>query len=272
MSRRSIFFLFFTLAVVVGWTGHGLAWGDVAYRRALEEAIDALPKPLKNFYKDRKVYLMQQLEDVTITAPRSVFEVDLLEPFPFDNLSLDRESAVRTYGEDKLGEVGDLPWRMLETYEKLTEAFRQMDLETIDMLSAELVLYVADLSQPLIVSKEGDGDMISQEGFRERFDSRLLDVYGSKLKVDASTAIYLDDPNAYIISVLVRSYVWVDNLLLYDYLSRKGVSSYDRFYYEGLWLRAEEIVNERISDAAEDVASYWYTAWSKAGRPDLPKD
>jgi hypothetical protein len=140
------------------------------------------------------------------------------------------------------------------------------------MLSAELVLHVTDLSQPLMVSKEGDGDMIDQEGFRERFDSRLLDIYGEKLKVDASTAIYLDDPDAYIISILVRSYVWVDNLLLYEYLSRKGVSSYDRFYYEGIWLRAEGIINERISESAEDVASYWYTAWSKAGRPDLPKD
>ncbi len=272
MSRRSIFLLFFILAVVVGWSGHGLAWNELAYRIALEEAIDALPKPLKNFYKDRRVYLAQQLEDVTITAPRSVFEVDLLEPFPFENLPLDRESAVREYGEDKLGEVGDLPWRMLETYGKLTEAFKQMDLETIDMLSAELVLHVTDLSQPLMVSKEGDGDMIDQEGFRERFDSRLLDIYGEKLKVDASTAIYLDDPDAYIISILVRSYVWVDNLLLYEYLSRKGVSSYDRFYYEGIWLRAEGIINERISESAEDVASYWYTAWSKAGRPDLPKD
>jgi hypothetical protein len=146
-----------------------------------------------------------------------------------------------------------------------------MDLETIDLLSAEIVLYVNDLSQPLNVSREGDGEMIDQEGFRERFDSRLLDVYGSKLKVDAPAAIYLDDPNAYIISMLVRSYVWVDNLLLIDYLSRKGVSSYDRFYYEGLWLLAGEIVNARISDSAKDAASYWYTAWSKAGRPELPK-
>ena len=272
MPRRNIFLLFFILAVVVGWAGHGLAWSDVAYRLALKDAMDALPKPLKNFYKDRKVYLVQQLEDATITAPRSVFEVDLLEPFPFEDLPLDRESAVKEYGEDKLGEVGDLPWRMLETYGKLTAAFRQMDLETIDMLSAELVLHITDLSQPLIVSKEGDGDMINQEGFRERFDSRLLDIYGDKLKADASTAIYLDDPEAYIISMLVRSYVWVDNLLLYDYLARKGVSSYDRFYYEGLWLRSEEIVNERLSESAEDVASYWYTAWSKAGRPELPKD
>jgi hypothetical protein len=64
MSRQSIFLLALFLLMIVGWSSHGLAWSDVAHRLAVEEAIDALPKPLKGFYKDRKVYLMQQLEDL----------------------------------------------------------------------------------------------------------------------------------------------------------------------------------------------------------------
>jgi hypothetical protein len=29
------------------------------------------------------------------------------------------------------------------------------------------------------------------------------------------------------------------------------------------------ILKERLSRAAEDAGSFWYTAWSVAGRPDL---
>jgi len=272
MWRRSLFLLSLLLSAMVVWSGHGLAWSAVAHSIALEKAIEVLPRPLKGFYEKRESYVLGHLEDATIGSPRTTFEVDSLEPFPFEDLPLDRESAIEKYGEEKVGEIGDLPWKLIEGYQKLVQAFQQKDLEAIDAVSAELVLYLNDLHQPLNVSKLGDGVIVGQEGFRERLDSRLLETYGSELEVKAATAIYLDRPDQYLISVLVRSYVWVDNLLLVDYFSRLGVSSYDRFYYEGLWLRAEDIVNERISDSAKDIASYWYTAWSKAGKPELPNE
>ena len=270
MSRRNIFWLGLFLLTAWVWPRHGFAWGDVAHRLAAEEAVDALPGPLKGFYQNRKAYLMQRLEDATIGAPRWAFEVDSLEPFPFDDLALNRDSAIEKYGADKMEEVGDLPWRLLESFESLVQAFQTVDLEAVDQHSAEIVLCLNDLHQPLNVSKLGDGAITQQEGFRRRFDSRLLEIYGHELKIEAPTAVYLDRPDHYLVSVVVRSFVWVDNLLLIDYFSSLGTSSYDRFYYEGLWLRAEDIVNERISDAAKDIASYWYTAWTKAGRPELP--
>ena len=271
MSSRKACLLGLFLMMAGLWPSHGLAWGDVAHRLAADEAIDALPGPLKGFYENREVYLKQQLEDTSIGAPRWTFEVDSLESFPFDDLALDRDSAIEKYGAEKIEEVGDLPWRLIESYQGLVQAFQAMELEAIDLHSAEIVLYLNDLHQPLNVSKLGDGAITEQDGFRQRFDSRLLEIYGHELTIEAPTAIYLDRPDHYLISVLVRSFVWVDNLLLIDYFSSLGASSYDRFYYEGLWLRAEDIVNERISDSAKDIGSYWYTAWTEAGRPALPR-
>ncbi|MGH9460655.1 MAG: hypothetical protein ACRD1X_05530 [Vicinamibacteria bacterium] len=270
MSWRNAFWVTLFLYVPLVWSSHALAWGDVAHRLAAEEAIEALPGPLKGFYEKREAQLMQQLEDLSIGAPRWIFEVDSLEAFPFDDLPVSRDSAIEKYGAEKVEEVGDLPWRLIETYQKLEQAFQKVELEAIDLHSAEIVLYLNDLHQPLNLSKYGDGALTGQDGFRSRLDSRLIEIYGNDLRVKAPAAIYLDNPDRYLISILVRSFVWMDNLLLIDYFSNQGTSSYDRFYYEGLWLRAEGIVNERLSDSSKDIASYWYTAWTKAGKPKLP--
>jgi hypothetical protein len=271
LSRRGVPWLaLFYLLMGFAWSGYVLAWGDVAHRLAAEEAVEALPGPLKGFYEKREAQLMQQLEDISMGAPRWTFEVDSLEAFPFDELPLNRGSAIEKYGAEKVEEVGDLPWKLIESYQKLEQAFQKMELEAIDLHSAEIVLYLNDLHQPLNLSKYGDGALTGQDGFRSRLDSRLIEIYGNDLKVEAPAAIYLDDPDRYLISILVRSFVWMDNLLLIDYFSNQGTSSYDRFYFEGLWLRAEGIVDERLSDSSKDIASYWYTAWTKAGKPKLP--
>ena len=270
MSRRSILLL--TLLLVAACVGArlGWAWGDIAHRLVAEEAIDRLPGPLKGFYEDRESFLMERLEEASIGAPRWTFEVDSIEPFPFDDLALDRDSAIEKYGAEKLEEVGDLPWKLVESYERLVQAFEDVELEAIDLHSAEIVLYLNDLHQPLNVSKYGDGALTGQDGFRSRLENRLIEIYGHELDVEAAAAIYLDNPDQYLISVLVRSFVWMDNLLLIDYFSSRGTTSYDRFYFEGLWLRSEDILNERLSDSSKDVASYWYTAWTNAGKPKLP--
>jgi hypothetical protein len=63
--------------------------------------------------------------------------------------------------------------------------------------------------------------------------------------------------------------VWVDNILYREELARRGQSGYTEIYYENLADRAADVLRARLSDAATDVGSYWYTAWTAAGRPEL---
>jgi hypothetical protein len=245
------------------------AWNEVAYRLAVEKAVDALPKPLKEHYKQVRAGLLERIRGLTVSGANLHFDVDRLESFPFRSIPEERSAAVARYGEEKIREAGDLPWQVIEVYGKLVQAFRASDLTAIEALSAELALYVGALHAPAAVSSGGDGEAIQQQGFRERFASRLPELYGDKMKVSASTAFYLDRPSEYVFSIVRDSYVWVDNLLYLDALSREGVTSYDRYYYEGLWLRAGGILNERLSRAAENIASYWYTAWASAGKPEI---
>lgn len=264
--------LTFASLVLSGNIDRASAWNEAGIRLFLEEAVEALDDSLKDFYEERELALVEMASDPSVFPPRLLFEVDRLEPFPFLDLPTDRKRAVRKYGEEALDEAGDLPWRLVESYEALVEAHRQGDYEAVLQRSAEIAHYVGAMYAPVNVSKDGDGGPTGQHGLRERFDSRLIEVYGDDVDVDTPAAFYLDYPDEYAVSIPRKSYVWVDNLLYFDYLARLGVKSYDRFYYEGMWLRVEPLLEELLHGAALDTASFWYTAWVTAGRPELPEN
>jgi hypothetical protein len=258
------------IAIWMSATGTARAWNDVAHRLYVEKAIDALPKPLKTFYEQHKAAIAEAVSDPRRFS-RSIFEVDRLEPFPFADLPIDRELANRKYGEETLKEAGDAPWRLIEAYQALVEAFREEDFKAAIDHSEEIAFLVGDLYVPMNVSKSGDGEPTGQQGLRERFDSRLMEAFGSKLKLADTSAVFLDRPAEYAISIPLKSFIFVDNILYFDYLSRRGVQSYDRFYYDGMWLRAQPVTEQLLGGAAQDSASFWYTAWVEAQKPELPK-
>jgi hypothetical protein len=92
---------------------------------------------------------------------------------------------------------------------------------------------------------------------------------GKDLKLSADAANFLDTPDEYVFSVMLETYVWVDNILYLDELARRGKQSYGEYYFDDFARRAGPILRERLSHAAEDSGSYWYTAWTAAGRPEL---
>ena len=270
-AHRRLAQILCSLAIAMLAAGESAAWNDTVHRKYLREAVDSLPGPLKKFFEDREDALEEAISDPTRFPPRLLFEIDRLEPFPFDELPSNRTLAERKYGAEALEESGDVPWRLAEAYEALVEAFRAQDFDAVFNHSVAIAYYVGELYMPLNVSKDGDGEPTGQQGLRERFDSRLVEVYLDKIKIDSPNALYLDHPADYAVSMPLKSYVWVDNIVFFDYLSRKGVDSYDRFYYDGMWLRAQPVLESLLGAAALDTASYWYSAWVDARKPDLPR-
>ena len=90
-----------------------------------------------------------------------------------------------------------------------------------------------------------------------------------RLKPAPDAAILLDDPKGYVLSIINMTYVWVDNVLYADELARRGKTGYTEIYYESAEQRLGPILRDRLTQAANDVGSYWYTAWTAAGRPEL---
>lgn len=244
------------------------AWSDAVYRLVLRKAIDTLPKAQKKYFEDHR-YEMPSLvpdEDPPVRPEGRRFAVDLLGTFPFKDIPRNEES-LKVKADPRV--VGRLPFLLLEAQDRLVEAFKSGDKERI-LLAADVVgILAADLNNPLALSENFDGTKTDQPGLSRRFGSQLAEAMEGRLKLSAEAARLLDDPRGYVFGSLVRSHVWVDNILYADDLARRGKSSYGGPYFEAFELRAGRLLGEILADAATDVGSFWYTAWAAAGRPDL---
>ena len=247
------------------------AWGPVVHQMVTREAIDTLPKELKKFYKDHRLELptlaLEFEEEIQAESLDRRFAVDRLMPFPFLDLPRSEAELKEQYGGAADG-VGRLPWLIQESFARLVEAFKAIDknriLEESDLLSG----LVTDMHNPLALTENSDGQTTEQHGLWVRFSVRLPEIIRGDLKLKTDAANYIDDPNEFVFSMIDANYVWVDNVLYNEELAGRG-NQYSTAYYDLFKLRAAQILGWRFSAAAEYVGSYWYTAWTDAGRPKL---
>jgi hypothetical protein len=244
---------------------------ELAHQVTAAAAIETLPKQLKGFYKDHRAEMPSlALEpEFPVRGPERRFLVDRLSEFPFADLPRTEPSLQSKYG-DKAQGVGRLPWLVQESYARLVDAMKASDKEKILAESDVLAGLIVDLRSPLNLTDNFDGQRTGQHGLWVRVVEKLPQAVGRDLKVSPDAANYLDNPKEYVFSILLGSYVWLDNILYLEELARRGKSGYGDPYYEDLARRVGPILRQQIlAPAAEDAGSYWYTAWTVAGRPEL---
>jgi hypothetical protein len=246
------------------------AWGPAAHQAATAKAIDTLPGGLKGFYKDHR------LELPTLSLEPSFpdegierrFALDRVLPFPFEDMPRS-ESELAARFPEAAATLGRLPWLIQESYARLVQAFKERDKGKILTESDLIAGLLTDLHNPLALTENADGQKTGQHGLWVRFGSKLPEAMGRRLDLDPDAAALVDDPRQYVFATLNGAYVWLDNLLYLEDLAHRGKSGYGEIYYEALALRAGSLLKARLSQAAQDSGSYWYTAWTAAGRPEL---
>ena len=263
--RHAVPFVLLVLA-----PGPATAWGPVAHQAVVSRTLDTLPGGLKAYYKNHRL----EIPTLSLEAPAPAeegldrrFAVDRLLPFPFADLPRSEAAMTARFGD--AAPVGRLPWLIQESYARLVEAFKGGEKERILPESDTLAGLVADLHDPLALSDNADGQKTGQHGLWIRFSSKLPEAMERRLKLQPEAAVLLDDPREYVSSMASATYVWLDNLLYLEDLTRRGTSGYTQLYYESFELRAGGLLKTRLSTAAADAGSYWYTAWTAAGRPTL---
>jgi hypothetical protein len=242
----------------------------VANQAVVTRAIETLPKGLKPFYKNHRYEIPSLALEPTFAddAPERRFAIDRLMPWPFADVPRTEKEMLSRFPEQAKG-VGRLPWLIQESYGRLVVAMKSGDKAQILSESDLLAQLVADVHNPLSLSDNADGQKTGQHGLWIRTSVKLAEAMKDRLKVEPDSARYLDEPNDYVFSMMEASYVWLDNLLYADLLAKKGKQGYGEIFFESFALRAGRYLGDRLSRASEDAGSYWYTAWTAAGRPEL---
>jgi hypothetical protein len=254
-----------------------LAWGEGAQRLVVNHAVDTLPFELRPFFENNRKFLMDHVNDpLGLIGERPwernnhFIELDKYGKFPFAALPRSYKAAIEKYSKSKIQSTGLLPWQIGVYSQKLTEDLRAGRWDQAKVDAAFLANYVAETHDPFNTTENFDGRLTLQNGINDRFNSVLIARYGSFFPMSTHDAFFISDPTDYAFEACLESHSLVESVLLADRRALKGLNSYTDEYYDRFYNFTAASLIRQLSDASTDVGSYWLTAWTNAGKPQLP--
>jgi hypothetical protein len=268
-------------------------WGFWAHREIHRHAIKMLPAPLEKFFKKHADSLIARSVEPDLRRGRDSLEqyyhyidFERYGTYPFEALPRDYEAAVKKFGKRTVDTNGTLPWRIADFTNRLSDAMKRRSEEEIVFYASFLGHYIADANVPLHTTENYDGQLSGQRGIHSRWESRLPEKYGSQFQFDVGKVEYIADPLAYAFEIVLESHRLVDSVLAMDQKAKEGLAEseiytvtqrrgrseyqYSDLYYERYYKLLNGMIERRMAASAQRVASYWYTAWINAGKPQLP--
>ena len=254
-----------------------LAWGNNAQRLIVNHAVDTLPYELRPYFEANRNFLIQhvndplnQLEKRPNERESHFVELDKYGKFPFDALPRNYKAALAKYGKSKIQSTGVLPWQIGVYSAKLTEDLKNGHWEDAKLDAAFLANYVAEAHDPFNTTENFDGRLTAQTGVNDRFNAMLVDRYGSFFPLNPHDASFISDPTDFAFDACLNAHSQLESILLADRHAKRGLSSYTDEYYDRFYNLTAGSLIKQLSDASTDIGSYWLTAWTNAGKPQLP--
>lgn len=271
--------LLLLMAGVAIFPRHTTAWGRNADKLVVNQAIDTLPQDIRSFFEANRAYLLQHVIDPLNALAKTPAEkrnnhlyLDKYGRFPFDALPRNYKAAVDKYGKSKLQSNGLLPWQIGVYSQKLTEDMKAGRWDDARLDAAMLATYVAEAHDPFSTTENFDGKLTAQQGVNERFGTTLIDRFSSFFPMRPNDAAFISDPTDHAFEVCLSSHSLLEPILLADrnaYIAGKSYS-YNDEYYDRFYNQSAAILIRQLSEASTDIGSYWLTAWTNAGKPQLP--
>ena len=254
-----------------GWAGAQHIQITKAAGRAVPEEMAAFrdfsrPMVLPSIYPD--LWKETDLDE----PPRHFFEPDRL-PAGLDLRALNPLQSVALQQMNvRAEEIGLAPWIICDLLAKMTSAMRTNDWLWAARCGATMAHYVGDLHMPLHCTRNYNGQETGQLGVHTRWEGDMTKAFFRPEAMVLSPAVYLDDPFRATLGWVADSFALAPDVLRADIIAKRSAGGREdsETYYLKLWELTGELVNVRISAAASDLSSLWYTAWVNAGRPAIP--
>jgi hypothetical protein len=259
------------------------AWGFEAHRFIVARAIDLLPEPLRPFFEANRAFIVERAIDpdlwrnagFTEEPPNHFLDFDAYGPYPFKDLPRNYDDALRKHGLDKLKQNGLLPWRTYEIAGRLVRGFEalhkngQYAESDIRFFSAIIGHYVADAHVPLHAVLNYNGQLTGQTGIHYRWEGELFVRYEKQLAIKPGALKSIANERDYIFETLLESSQLADDVLAADKKAIGNRDVYDDQYFATLFAETRPMLEKRLNDAINGVASIITSAWEHAGKPTL---
>ena len=193
-------------------------------------------------------------------------------PTLFDSFS----KVLSKYGDETLTENGTAPWRADQFHELAEMALRSKDLSAAVQWAGVMAHYVGDLSQPLHVTKNYDGQLTGQKGIHAWFETanlKSIDAVELTQEVERLASDLLTQPAFRAQFAKSQSIArWEFSAAARSFSIAEELLSLDRQYSRKSTQNSQELLKlatERLADGAATYALILDDIWSD--KPDVPK-
>jgi hypothetical protein len=294
MRKVIITVLFMIAFLVLPNLQPAYSWGFFAHKKINRMAVFTLPEGMIGFYKQHIEYISEHAVDPDRRryanedeAPRHYIDIDHYGKYPFDSVPQWWKKAIAKYSEDTLKAYGIVPWHIEKMVYRLTEAFKEENMDLILHYSADLGHYIADAHVPLHTTENYNGQLTNQKGIHGFWESRIPELKSEGYDYWIGRAKYIDKPIEKAWDVVRASHAAVDSVLTFEAnlnaeyspdkkysFENRGASLmkvYSKEYSEAYDKLLDGMVERRMREAIITIGSLWYTAWVNAGKPDLKR-
>jgi hypothetical protein len=282
------------LAGVLGivWIALG-SWGFLVHKTVHQLAVYKLPVRMGVFFNQNMDYLVNNAprpdtrrnQDST-EASKHFIDLEMYGPDAANRMPVHWDEAVKLYSKDSLLKYGYVPYHILYMKQKLVNAFRAGNKDSILFYATDMGHYIGDANVPLHTSVNYDGQLTNQRGLHSLWESTTPELNMNSWNLySAQKAKYLDYPAVAIWAAIRRGAVLVPGLLETEkqvslnftdakkYVVRtsrgREIKAYSPEFAKAYAEAVQGTVNDQLLRSAELIADFWYTSWVDAGKPDL---
>ncbi len=284
--------LYLNLILVVALIGLS-SWGFLVHKTVNQIAIYNLPAPLQSFFYENREYMVENAPrpdnrkrfDKTEDTKHFI-NIEEFGPNAINDMPLDWELAVKKYTVDSLKKHGWGPYNIIMQLDKLTNAFKSQNKDSILYYAADLGHYIGDMHVPLHTTSNYDGQLTGQKGLHSLWESYIPELsLGQYDLYNKHTAVYLKNPAAAVWKDIRSAYALLPEIFAkeealthkftqetkYKTQMRYGKEAkvYTKEFAKEYAIELGPTINKQLIASANMLTDFIYTAWVNAGKPDL---
>jgi hypothetical protein len=289
MRNKKLGFSLILLTIFIGMS----SWGFLVHRTVNQLAIYALPEPLESFFHLNMSYIVDNAPrpdtrrntDKT-EGQKHVMDVEEYGPNAINEMPLDWDAAVKKYTVDSLIARGWGPYYTIMELDKLTQAFKSKNKDSILYHAADLGHYIGDMHVPLHTTSNYDGQLTNQEGMHGLWESFIPSLKLDQYQLyNPHQAQYIKNPSLALWTDIRKANALLPLMFAKEKEVSKNFTDETKYKMQMSWGKMTKMytkefalayadalgstINGQLIASANMIADFWYTAWVNAGKPEF---